>query len=125
MVNGAGCVTDDTSLSSDGVVLLRVLHLALLWGKPQQTGADILSFGWHLGLRARSLDDVERLLWELCKPGLVSQEWKDETPAEAGQLLFRCTPLGFEVLMVQLTVQRRRRRRRRRRHERWTWKRPQ
>ena len=67
MVNGAGCVTDEhVSLIGRSCAPTSVLHLALLWGKPQQTGADILSFGWHLGLRARSLDDVERLLWELC-----------------------------------------------------------
>ncbi len=121
---------DDLALSSDGVVLLRTLHLALLSHAPWQPGANLLSFGAHrLGLRARSVDDVERILWDLCAAGLVSRHWEDETPARAGRILFRCEPLGFEVLTLVLVMQAPRHRRLRWRwhwrHDRWAWKRPQ
>jgi hypothetical protein len=105
---------DDLALSSDGVVALRVLHLALLSGAPWQPGANILSFGaQRLGLRARGVDDVERILWDPCAAGLVSREWEDETPARAGRIFFRCEPLGFEVLVLVLVMQAPQRRRRR------------
>jgi hypothetical protein len=96
-------VTDALSSHPDRVAVLRVLYVALFWPTPWLSAEDILSYGWWFGLRARTTDDVESVLWEM-RRDLITAEWQDETPAERGRFMFRITPEGYEELVRHLVM---------------------